>query len=549
MCYVLSRRPRQFLTNHAISRFSLFKAFRSRYDNLIIIIMGQHVRSAMAVTNFWAPAFLVLMCTLMCILEQKLCSRLEYTVTIHKGIPGSTFGFPSSSNEAVNFGMEVIYRLTLSAKNDVRLCLRTGERSTPLILLLLLGGDIELNPGHKHLCSICSKPAQPDQATNQCDVCDSWFHARCCKLPSIYIDILSRSSCTWLCPKCGRQNSKPYSSDSEVLPSSLNYFEPLFNSGILPSHSNESEPSKGNNNRRRSKGVLKNNRRKLACMPMNCRSAKNKIADIAAVIDQHKPDVIFGTESWLNSNIESNEIFPNGYKIYRKDRPDDCHGGGVFQAVKNDIIITHRSDLDTDCEIIWTQCQLADKKTKSLPFGSYYRPNSSNVSSLNELDASMLKLGNSVHKNNIIFSGDFNAPDIDWNTEYSSQSPASDRLLEIIEDHDLSQHVKEPTRRDGNTQNILDPILSNNSNIIENVSVVPGICDHDIVLFTANTSCRRRKNVKRKIYIRKKADSTRIKEELTNLSLQMDSRSFNSIDDKWSCFEDNIHLIMDSCIL
>ena len=161
-------------------------------------------------------------------------------------------------------------------------------------------------------------------------------------------------------------------------------------------------------------------------MTMNCRSAKNKIADIAAVIDHYKPHIIFGTESWLTSNIESNEIFPNGYKIFRKDRPDDCHGGGVFQAVKNDIIITHRSDLDTDCEIIRTQCQLADKKTKSLLFGSYYRPNSSNVTSLGELDASLLKLGNSVHKNNIIVSGDFNAPDISWDTEYSSQSPASD---------------------------------------------------------------------------------------------------------------------------
>ena len=64
---------------------------------------------------------------------------------------------------------------------------------------------------------------------------------------------------------------------------------------------------------------------------MNCRSAKNKIADIASVIDQHKPHIIFGTESWLNSNIESNEIFPNGYKIFRKDRPDDYHGGGVFR--------------------------------------------------------------------------------------------------------------------------------------------------------------------------------------------------------------------------
>ena len=204
-------------------------------------------RSVMAVTKFWSLAFLVL---LTCILEQKSCSWLEHTVINHKGIPG---------------------------------------------------GDIELNPGDKHLCSICSKPARPHQATNQRVVCNPWFHARCCKLPSIYIDILSRSFCTWLCPKCGRQNSKPYSSDSEVLPSSLNYFEPLFNSRILPSNSNKPEPSKDV-----PKDVPKNNRRKVICMTMNCRSAKNKIADIAAVIDQHKPDIIFSTEAWLNSNIEGN---------------------------------------------------------------------------------------------------------------------------------------------------------------------------------------------------------------------------------------------------
>ena len=57
-----------------------------------------------------------------------------------------------------------------------------------------------------------SSTTPPHQAINQCDVCDSWFHAKCCKLPSIYIDLLSRSSCIWLGPKCGRSNSKPYSS-------------------------------------------------------------------------------------------------------------------------------------------------------------------------------------------------------------------------------------------------------------------------------------------------------------------------------------------------
>ena len=141
-----------------------------------------------------------------------------------------------------------------------------------------------------------------------------------------------------------------------------------------------------------------------------------------------------------------------------------------------------------------------------------------------------------MHNNNITVSGDFNAPGISWDTEYSSQSPASDRLLEIIDDHDLSQHVKEPTRRDRNTQNILDLILSNNSNIIQHVGVVPGISDHDIVLFTVNTSCRRKKNIKCKMFIRIKAASTCIKQELTKLSLHMDTRGFNSINEKWSCF-------------
>ena len=158
----------------------------------------------------------------------------------------------------------------------------------PLILLLLLGGDIELNTGNKHPRSICSKPAQPHQATNQSDVCDWWFHARCCKLPSIYINFLSHPFCKWLCPICGRSNSKPYSSDSVVLPSSLNSFESLINSGILPSNSNKPEPSKQNNNRKL-QDMPKNNRRKLTCMTMNCWSAKNKIADIAAVIDQLNP--------------------------------------------------------------------------------------------------------------------------------------------------------------------------------------------------------------------------------------------------------------------
>ena len=86
-----------------------------------------------------------------------------------------------------------------------------------------------------------------------------------------------------------------------------------------------------NKRRQRRRAILNE---KLTCLVINCRSLKNKIADIAAVIDEHKPDVILGNESWLNSEIASSEIFREGYTVFTKDRGDGQNGGGVFQAIK-----------------------------------------------------------------------------------------------------------------------------------------------------------------------------------------------------------------------
>ncbi len=55
--------------------------------------------------------------------------------------------------------------------------------------------------------------------------------------------------------------------------------------------------------------------------------------------------------------------------------------------------------------------------------------------------------------------GDFNIPNIDWgenaitpNSDYSSI--AASKLLTIIEEHGLTQHVNVPTHTQGNSNNI-----------------------------------------------------------------------------------------------
>lgn len=48
----------------------------------------------------------------------------------------------------------------------------------------------------------------------------------------------------------------------------------------------------------------------------------------------------------------SSTVERHDYNIDRKERICDNRGGGVFQAIKNDIFVTHCDDLDTDCEFV-----------------------------------------------------------------------------------------------------------------------------------------------------------------------------------------------------
>ena len=46
--------------------------------------------------------------------------------------------------------------------------------------LLLLAGDVELNPGPVRFpCTVCQKPVKCNQRGIQCSICDNWTHAKC----------------------------------------------------------------------------------------------------------------------------------------------------------------------------------------------------------------------------------------------------------------------------------------------------------------------------------------------------------------------------------
>ena len=226
----------------------------------------------------------------------------------------------------------------------------------------------------------------------------------------------------------------------------------------------------------------------------------NKVAELAICLEVNCPDILIGTESWLSENISNSEIFPSNYSVIRKDRPLNHQGqrhGGVFICARNDIIMSHRADLDSECKVIWAQLELVG--SKRILLGAFYRPQTDGSEVIDELHSSLSNID--LSKNQIRLAGDFNLSHIDWENRTNAQGNTklglSKQLLDMANDFGLDQVVREPTRG----ENILDLFFTSNPSLVENVRVVPGMSDHGgIPVVTINSRPKLNKSKPRKVY-------------------------------------------------
>ena len=87
-------------------------------------------------------------------------------------------------------------------------------------------------------------------------------------------------------------------------------------------------------------------------MVANFQSVKNKKVELAQVASTYNPEVILGTETWLNNEIQSSEIFPQNYTAFRRDRKDGF--GGVVIVTRNDLICEEIVNVNINTESIYT---------------------------------------------------------------------------------------------------------------------------------------------------------------------------------------------------
>src|SRR5579859_4885713 len=112
--------------------------------------------------------------------------------------------------------------------------------------------------------------------------------------------------------------------------------------------------------------------------------------------------------------------------------------------------------------------------------------------------------------------GDLNMPDANWrNPDLNSQCA---KVLRIRRLQQLGFHqiVNEATRITNHSANILDIILTNQSENFQNITVEDGIGDHNAILADITVKHKIQRSPKRKIYLYNKANSESLKKDLRN---------------------------------
>jgi hypothetical protein len=208
----------------------------------------------------------------------------------------------------------------------------------------------------------------------------------------------------------------------------------------------------------------------LTCLYTNADSLLGKRDLLKHRINELKPDIIAITESLpknmscssLNTQVEYN--IP-GYNLLQGQH----NKRGVVIYTANHIQASREDDLSdiTHEEQIW--CKIKTINGKNILFGNvYHSPNSTRVnhSKLREMILDCSKQG----VEDIVIVGDFNMPDIDWES-WNGRSEADVLFIETLQDHFMHQHVDEPTIfRFGQKPSLLDLVISSKEELVSDIT-------------------------------------------------------------------------------
>ncbi len=199
----------------------------------------------------------------------------------------------------------------------------------------------------------------------------------------------------------------------------------------------------------------------LKCMYTNADSLKNKLNDFTVRILDYNPDIICVNEvkpKNMKENLTESEfsLKEKGYNMFPLNI-DNNTGRGMLVYTNLSLNVERVAISGNFEEVVWIKLQL--NGSDSLLMGCFYRSGSGSVDNNN----SMREVICDALKKKCTYTcciGDFNFPDINWNTlstTKDNEAAEDNKFLECTQDNFLTQHITKPTRvRGTDTPNVLD---------------------------------------------------------------------------------------------
>ena len=76
------------------------------------------------------------------------------------------------------------------------------SKGTNLLILIILAGDIEMNPGPRSQCRLCKKYCKASEKSVKCEECEKRFHTSCISLDEKELLELESGNGSWYCTNC-----------------------------------------------------------------------------------------------------------------------------------------------------------------------------------------------------------------------------------------------------------------------------------------------------------------------------------------------------------
>ncbi|MCH2416954.1 MAG: endonuclease/exonuclease/phosphatase family protein [Acidimicrobiales bacterium] len=245
--------------------------------------------------------------------------------------------------------------------------------------------------------------------------------------------------------------------------------------------------------------------------------------DLKALISNKKPDVVLLTE--IIPKAQKNQIYEaemkiQGYETFTnfKFTERDLGASGIrgVAIYVNEELETEEIKLkDEYKDHLWLEVKLRNQDR--LLCGCIYRsPSKENSSTKDSTEKVCNVISEALQRNDtrLLICGDFNYPEIDWNSDYVNNKSV-EPFITSLQKHHLHQHVCKLTRyREGQEPSLLDLILTTEEGMIESLEHNPGLgeSDHECLNFTLN--CYKDTPVTRSIPNYYKADYITIRNRL-----------------------------------